>query len=450
MRSFSGKLSGIAASAGLSGALKLGSMLVSFVYVPVVMNFLGTYKYGIWATLLNILSWVGMFDIGIGNGLRNKLAEAIARGEAELGRTLVSTSYVIMTTLISLVALVGGLAATQADWVGLLSAYECNESVLAVIEIAFLGACMALVFSLCSSVLYALQKTHLVNLLFLSQQILMLVSVALAECIVGPQSSLLCVALLYVGANVLAYVVATLVLFTYERDLRPSLRAVDFSKARSLLGLGALFFIAQVASLVLYATDSLIISNLFGPEEVTVYATANKVFSAVSSLFTAMVTPFWSSTSAALACGNVRGIRTDMRKMIRLWVVFSFGAAILAFVFKPAVRIWLGRDLGFNDAFVALMALYAVVFMWNAIYSQVANGMSLMKFVTVTAIVQMAVNIPLSVFLATMCGMGMQGVLFGTLLSMGISAISYPIYVNRALKKASACKFAANNLSERY
>lgn len=445
----SGKLSGIATSAGLSGALKLGSMLVSFVYVPVVMGFLGIYKYGIWATLLNILSWVGMFDIGIGNGLRNKLAEAIARGEVALGRSLVSTSYAIMTAVIAIVALVGGLTAYHADWVGLLSAYECNESVLAVIEIGFLGTCMVLVLSLCSSVLYALQKTHLVNLLFLGQQVLMLVSVALAGRFVGSKSSLVCVALLYVGSNVLAYVVATLALFACERDLCLSLRAVDFSKARSLLGLGALFFVAQVASLVLYATDSLIISNLFGPEEVTVYATANKVFSAVTSLFTAMVTPFWSSTSAALACGDVRGIRTDMRRMIRLWAVFSLGATTLVVGFKPAVRIWLGRDLGFDNAFVALMALYAIVFMWNAIYSQVANGMSLMKFVTATAIVQMAVNIPLSIFLATMCSMGMHGVLLGTLMSMGISAILYPIYVNRALKKASASRVATDNLAER-
>ena len=449
MRPFSGKLSGIAASAGLSGALKLGSMLVSFVYVPVAMGFLGTYKYGIWATLLNILSWVGMFDIGIGNGLRNKLTEAIARGERGLGRSLASTAYAVMTIVIAIVAFVGGLAASRVDWVALLSAYECDESVLAVIEIGFLGACMTLVLSLCSSILYALQKTHLVNLLFLSQQVLMLVSVALAGRFVGPQSSLVCVALLYVGSNLLAYVVATLALFTAESDLRPSVRAVDFSKARSLLGLGVLFFVAQVASLVLYATDSLIVSNLFGPEEVTVYATANKVFSAATALFTAMVTPFWSSSGAAMARGDARGIRADIRRMTRLWVVFSAAAIALALVFKPAARIWLGRDLGFDGAFVALMMVYAIVFMWNAIYSQVANGMSLMRFVTTTAMVQMVVNIPLSILLATSCGLGMMGVLLGTVLSMGIAAVAYPLYVGRALKKVAARKGACSAPVER-
>lgn len=449
MKSNNGNLSGIAASAGLSGVLKLCSMLVSFVYVPVVMGFLGTYKYGIWATLLNILSWVGMFDIGIGNGLRNKLTEAIARGELSLGRSLVSTSYAIMTVVIAFVALVGGFAASHVDWVVLLSAYKCNESVLAVIEIGFLGVCMTLVLSLCSSILYALQKTHLVNLLFLSQQVLMLATVALAGRFVSPENSLICVSLLYVGSNILSYFFATFILFVSEHDLRPRLRAIDFSKSRTLLGLGVLFFVAQVASLVLYATDSLIISNLFGPEEVTVYATANKVFSAITSLFTAMVTPFWSSTSAALACGDVQGIRTDICRMTRLWALFSLGVAILGIVFKPVVRIWLGRDLGFDSLFVTLMALYAVVFMWNAIYSQVANGMSLMKFVTTTAILQMAVNIPLSVFLATRCGMEMTGVLLGTLLSMGIASITYPLYVNWSLKKVSSRNVTADNSTGR-
>ena len=195
------KLGGLAASSGMSGALKLVSMLVSFVYVPVAMGFLGTYKYGIWATLLNLLSWVGMFDIGIGNGLRNKLSEALVRNDSEEGKTLVSTAYAIMTAVIAAVMIIGGLVVARLDWVGILSAYDCDESVTAVIEIGFLGVCMTLVLSLCSSVLYALQKTHLVNLLFLGQQVLMLGTVAFAGIFVPASDLLVCVALLYVGSR---------------------------------------------------------------------------------------------------------------------------------------------------------------------------------------------------------------------------------------------------------
>lgn len=54
------------------------SMVLSLVYVPIVLNYLGDYKYGVWASILSILSWISYFDLGIGNGLRNRLSEAIA------------------------------------------------------------------------------------------------------------------------------------------------------------------------------------------------------------------------------------------------------------------------------------------------------------------------------------------------------------------------------------
>ena len=51
------------------------SMLLSYLYIPVALAYLGDEKYGVWATVLSVLSWISLFDIGIGNGLRNKLAE---------------------------------------------------------------------------------------------------------------------------------------------------------------------------------------------------------------------------------------------------------------------------------------------------------------------------------------------------------------------------------------
>lgn len=52
--------------------------LIYFVLVPLTLGYLNAYEYGIWLTLSSILSWINSFDIGLGNGLRNKLAESLA------------------------------------------------------------------------------------------------------------------------------------------------------------------------------------------------------------------------------------------------------------------------------------------------------------------------------------------------------------------------------------
>ena len=67
------------------------------------LNYLNPVKYGIWLTLTSVIGWFAFFDLGLGNGLRNKLAEALAKNDNELARTYISTSYAIMTITIGIV-----------------------------------------------------------------------------------------------------------------------------------------------------------------------------------------------------------------------------------------------------------------------------------------------------------------------------------------------------------
>ena len=69
--------------------LKGGSILISFFLAPLTLGYLNEYEYGVWLTISSVLSWVYMFDIGLGNGLRNKLTEAIALGDKTLGKVYV-------------------------------------------------------------------------------------------------------------------------------------------------------------------------------------------------------------------------------------------------------------------------------------------------------------------------------------------------------------------------
>ena len=53
------------------------SMVLSLLYTPALLAYLGDEKYGVWATILSVISWVNYCDIGIGNGLRNILTVSI-------------------------------------------------------------------------------------------------------------------------------------------------------------------------------------------------------------------------------------------------------------------------------------------------------------------------------------------------------------------------------------
>lgn len=411
------------------------SIVLSLAYVPVVLNYLGDYKYGVWAAVLSVLSWISYFDLGIGNGLRNRLSEVLVSDNPKTdAKTLISSAYAILGAVAATIAVVCGFAIALVDWPALLSAWDLGENLMCVMEISFLGMCFSFVLMLCNNVFYAFQKAQVVNLMAVFQQAAMLLSVWLLS--LTRTNDLTAVAVFYVCSNVLVYGGFTVFVFLRNRAIAPSFKCIDGRVAKDLGGLGIKFFITQMATLVLFTTDNLIISNLFGPEQVTVYSTANKVFTVIISLFAALVVPLWSKTTVDFARRDIGEIRCTLVKMYRLFAAAAVGTALLAVVFKPLVALWLGRDLEFSWSLILMMGLYAIVYMWNTIWSQIINGLTLVDFMVAVACIQAVVNIPLSLFLATGCGLGIEGVLLGTILTMAISSVTYPVYARRALAKA--------------
>ena len=62
------------------------SILAGLLLVPMTINYVDSENYGIWLTLSSMIAWMSFFDIGINNGLKNKLAEALARKDYMLGQ----------------------------------------------------------------------------------------------------------------------------------------------------------------------------------------------------------------------------------------------------------------------------------------------------------------------------------------------------------------------------
>ena len=83
----------------ISFVLKGVSIVIGFVFLPLTINYINPTNYGIWLTLSSIISWFAFFDVGLGNGLKNKLSESIAHGDLTKSRIYVSTTYGLLTML---------------------------------------------------------------------------------------------------------------------------------------------------------------------------------------------------------------------------------------------------------------------------------------------------------------------------------------------------------------
>ena len=156
--------------------VKGGSMLLTLFLLPAYLKFFGNDDIlGIWYTILSIINWVLVFDLGIGNGLRHKLPKALADKNDRAAKTLVSSTYFSSAAVVVFLGIIGSIVIHLINWNQILNIDEHALSAATLtyaIQIVFIGVLIQFVLKLVTSILYAIQRSGLVNFLtFLSNVI---------------------------------------------------------------------------------------------------------------------------------------------------------------------------------------------------------------------------------------------------------------------------------------
>ena len=142
-----------------SFAIKGLSICINLALVPLTIHYVNPTQYGIWLTLSSIIAWFSFFDIGFGNGLRNKLAETKATGNIEKSKIYVSTTYAILFLIFTGVWLLFFGLNVFLDWTKLLNAPPAMADELSKLAlIVFSFFCLRIVMKTINTVLIADQK----------------------------------------------------------------------------------------------------------------------------------------------------------------------------------------------------------------------------------------------------------------------------------------------------
>jgi len=136
------------------------SALLSFATLPITIKYLGKETFGVWSTMFATLTWVTIFDLGIGNGLRNKVAEATAEHDYIRAEEYISSGYTMLAIIISLIWALGTIAAYFTPWQSIFNTTSIAPHALMVcIQISICGLLLNFWLGLITSILGALQKT---------------------------------------------------------------------------------------------------------------------------------------------------------------------------------------------------------------------------------------------------------------------------------------------------
>jgi O-antigen/teichoic acid export membrane protein len=409
-----------------SFAIKGGNILISFLLVPLTITYLDQTRYGIWLTLSSVVMWINFFDIGLGNGMRNKFAQAKARGDMDKARIYVSTTYAAMFLIMGSVFLVFLGIYPLVNWSRVLNTPDnLGVEIGSVVLLVFGFFCLRFVLKLLGKLLIADQRPSL-NLAFnLGAGIIsILVIYFLTKTTEG---SLLYVSATLSAAPVLVLLLASVIFFRGRyRQFRPSLKYVRMSEFRSLMGLGSQFFLIQLASVMLFTTDNMIITQILGPEEVTTYNIAHKYFHIIPIAFGIITTPLWSAFTEAYTKGEYDWIKNVINKSLKLWGVVVGVVILMVLGSNLFYQFWVGDKVQVPMGLSMAMALFVSLSTLNSIFVTFINGVGKLRLQIFTAIFSILVNIPLSYLFAVPLGLGLSGVILATTCSILLSLVLRP------------------------
>ena len=422
-------------------------VLIGFLYVPLSASYLGEYKYGIFLLFVSLLDWFQELDLGIGNGLRNRLGEAIADGDEERARGYVSTAYYILGAIFSGASLIVIIACLFIPWSSLVSrkieatsdvAFVSERELMILAILMFTAFAIRFVATLVYQIFYALQKVGMVDLFAMVGKVAFLIIILIL--MYFTDDSLI---LFGVGKTFTFALVPLLVGFYYFRrafqPYRPSYKLVRRSYFKGLFSLGMQFFLIKSSMIVIFSTNVYLITYFVGVGAVPQYDSAYKYMSVFILLFNIITNQMWSANIEAYRKGEMSWMKKSMKKINLIWLATVVAALFMIAISPWVYKIWLrGTVTSPSILLTFVIAISVSITTWVNSYNLVINGTGKVRLQMYTWIITAILNIPFCIFFAVVLDLGIIGIVLGTIVCMIPLAILSPLQVHKLLNKTDS------------
>ena len=359
----------------VSGILKMLTLACSLLMVPITIDYLNQENYGIWMAMTSILYWFVFLDVGLGNGLRNYLAEALSRNDLVSARSYISTAYILLSIISILLAFVFVPLIYVLDMNEIFHTSSIDGSQLAnVLAIAVVFSLIQFVAKNVGMVYIAMQKYALSDLItFLGTVSALALVFTMTKTM---QSDLAKVVAAFSGMPVLVFIIASIHLVIKHPELRPSFSCINLPVAKKIVSKGVGFFLIQVTScLVIFGSANIFIAHYCGPEQVTVYNVSFKLFNVLIIIYTTAVK------------NDYAWIHRSFRKSLTLWGLSVLGGIIMLALSGIFFRLWIGDSVEIPMSVSLCVCIYVCMFNFNNCVTYLINGLNKIRVQIITSII---------------------------------------------------------------
>ena len=413
------------------------SMILTLISAPIMLHHVDRADYGELLTLTSIVGWVGYMDVGLGNGLRNKLPEFLAKGDFHSAKKIVSSCYVTLAIYVALIIVIFLMVSPFVDWLGVLNSPTSDAGeIRGLTNVVFIAFCIQFLFGLINSILFAYQMPAFQSLFTFVGQFIALIALVIQVYVFDVTS------VLQIGA--VNSMIPPLVLFlgsiglfrTKLKEIAPSFKLFEFKSVGSILSLGLKFFVLQMITIVLFQANSIIIARVVSPEAVVEYNLAFKYVSLLTMIFTIVITPVWSATTDAYVRKDFAWINKTISLSRKVCIASIFIGVLMVLASKFVYGIWLGKGtIDINYSTTSLILLYISFEMLYKVYGTIINGTGKVFAQIILTGVIAIIYIPLAILLGKL--FGLSGVLIANAIVFALNYLWSKVQCNKLISQTA-------------
>jgi O-antigen/teichoic acid export membrane protein len=412
------------------------SILISIILVRITINYINPSRYGIWLTLSSIIGWLSFFDIGLTQGLRNKFADAKAKGNNELAQEYVSTTYAILFLIFATVWIVFFLTSSYINWADILNVSQSMNSEIGILAIIiFSYFCLQFILKTITTIITADQQPAKAALIDVAGQFITVVIVFILT--KTTQGSLIVLGIVLCGAPLVVIVFASLYYFNGSYKIyKPKYSKINFIHMKGLFNLGLTFFVIQIAGVIQFQSANIIIAKNYDIASVTSYNIVYKYFSVLTMFFAIFTTPFWSASTEAYVNNDIEWIKNAVAKYKRLYFVLIFVGIIMLYFSEEVYQLWIGKgiiNISFALSFWACM--FFLICMFGSIYVAFLNGISALKIQFLANLASPFLYIGVAILLIKVLHLGIYSVFIASIISNFNGYILAPLQYHKIINK---------------
>jgi len=225
---------------------------------------------------------------------------------------------------------------------------------------------------------------------------------------------------------------------------RPSL--IEFGVVKELLSSGSAFFLIQVAAVIVFNSDNLVISHYLGAAEVTPYSVTWRLVGFAAVLQSLVFPALWPAFTEAYATGDYGWIRRTFSLAMKGAVALNLACAVALCLFGRAlIRWWAGSAAVPAYYLVLAMCVWALISGFMTVESCLLAALNQVREQAFLSVVAAIVNITLSVALVK--HIGSLGVIGGTILSyLFVLVVPQSMIIRRVFQDMSGLESAPRTL----